>query len=240
MQKNNSKILILEKNESFKELLKLDLVYKGFHVNVASFENKDAISIINEFEPAIIILGSDFNYAKNFSKVLRTKDSKIWLFWLSENSQTKEKIEVLEAGADNCIDRKLPIDEIIAKLRTAFRRLNENSTNSVYQYYDLKMDLIKREVWRANNLIDLRTKEFELLKLFLQYPEEVLTHQFIFDRVWESTFLGDSNVIEVYVRYLRSKLGKPLFIKTKRGKGYILISEEAQIKRSKIEELETI
>jgi two-component system response regulator MprA len=149
-----------------------------------------------------------------------------------------EKIETLERGFDDYFPRGFSKDDIVAKIKALLRRSPQFAKDSILEYYDLRMDRINRMVWRASDEVELRAKEFDLLKVFLLYPEEVLSRGFIFDQVWGSSFLGDSNVIEVYIRYLRSKLGKPNLIRTKRGSGYLLISEEGQIRQAS-QDLET-
>ncbi len=99
----------------------------------------------------------------------------------------------------------------------------------ILTYADLWMDQLNRVVKRGERQLDLRAKEFDLLRLFMQYPEQVLSREFIFDKVWGYDFIGESNVIEVYIRYLRSKLedgNAKRLIQTVRGEGYVLREEE--------------
>jgi len=107
----------------------------------------------------------------------------------------------------------------------ALLRRTQTERNQVYQFADLTMDSVSRQVTRGKRLIPLTAKEYELLELFLRHPRQVLTREVIFDRVWGYDFGGESNVLEVYIRYLRQKLeleNEPRLIHTVRSVGYVL------------------
>lgn len=231
-----SKILLIEQDEDFLKLLHLELAYRGIQADFLSYKSLNASKEASSkaYKSDLVVLGvDDSSLGAAFSRELRSKKLNTWLIILSKNLSVKDKVLLLEAGADDCFQKPFSNDELVAKLKSAIRRLKNSANNdsSVLEYADLKMDLVQRTLWRGGRLIELRTKEFDLLRVFMNNPERVLTHEFIFDNVWGSDFMGNSNVIEVYVRYLRSKLDKPNIIKTHRGRGYMLISEDAQIKK---------
>jgi DNA-binding response OmpR family regulator len=231
----DKKILLIEEEEPLRKLLYLELTYNGFQVEVVSSFN-NLLNQILRYNADLVILSFDTkdeeSSGHNICEKLRFQGNTTWLVGTGVRSNINEKIQALNSGADYFYNKPFSSDELIAQIKAMLRRSSGDKKEGLLEYYDLRMDLINRSVWRANRQIDLRSKEFDLLKVFLLKPEEVLTREFIFDQVWGSNFLGDSNVIEVYIRYLRSKLEKPNLIKTRRGNGYIMISDEAQISKA--------
>ena len=121
------------------------------------------------------------------------------------------------------------VDELMARIRALFRRTTTNSRPEVLNFSDLKLDTGTHRAYRNDRAIDLTAKEYELLELFMRNPRQVLTRDVIFDRVWGYDFGGESNIIEVYVRYLRQKTEdeeEARLIHTVRGVGYVLREEE--------------
>jgi DNA-binding response OmpR family regulator len=117
------------------------------------------------------------------------------------------------------------LDELLARLRALFRRHRLEATPEVLRYADLTLNPRTRQVFRGEDEIQLTAKEFDLLELFMRHPSQVLTRELIYEHIWNYDFGGESNIIEVYVRYLRAKLeagGKPRLIQTVRGVGYTL------------------
>jgi DNA-binding response OmpR family regulator len=237
MNTNNKdkKILIVEEEEPLRKLLYLELTYNNFQAEaLSSFSG--LLNNILRYNPDLILLTMDLKEEENagllICEKIRFQGNNAWIIATSSKNNINEKIQVLNAGADDYFVKPFSSDEIIAKAKAMLRRSAVNKREGILEYSNLRMDLINRTVWRANKQVDLRSKEFDLLRVFLLKPEQVLTREFIFDQVWGSNFLGDSNVIEVYIRYLRSKLEKPHLIKTRRGDGYILISDEAQAEKA--------
>ena len=140
----------------------------------------------------------------------------------------EERVEGLDAGADDYVVKPCALTEILARLRALLRR--GGGTGPVLRYADLELDPARGVVMRAGRRLDLRPREHALLEYFLRHPEQVLSRQRIYEHVWEHDFDGLSNVLEVYVRYLRTKLeptGEKL-IQTVRGRGYELRRETAE------------
>jgi two-component system, OmpR family, response regulator MprA len=229
------KILLLEDEEPLRRLIQMEFAYNHLQIEaLPSFSG--IVDYIQKLNPDLIILSLEVKSEEStgllICEKLRFQGNKAWIIVTSSKSNINEKIAALNAGADDYFAKPFSSDELMAKVKAMLRRSFSVSNEGILEYSDIRMDLINRAVWRNNKLVDLRSKEFDLLKVFLLKPEQILTRAFIFDQVWGSSFLGDSNVIEVYIRYLRSKLEKPEIIKTKRGDGYILESDESRISKA--------
>jgi DNA-binding response OmpR family regulator len=138
-----------------------------------------------------------------------------------------DRVAGLNAGADDYVVKPFAFDELLARIRAQFRRTRPQATETL-RFADLVMDAGTREVKRGDRKLELTAKEFDLLEFFMRNPRQVLTRDMIFDRIWNYDFGGESNIIEVYVRYLRQKLeaaGEPRLIQTMRGVGYALREE---------------
>ncbi len=147
---------------------------------------------------------------------------------LSPRDDVRDRIEALDAGADDYVLKPLSPEELLLRVRVYIRPHAEAADGKLI-FQDLSLDPLTREVSRqdadALRRIDLTAKEFELLRYLMEHPRQVLTRQQILEQVWGDEFTGDSNIIEVYIRYLRLKIerdGEKRLIQTVRGVGYVL------------------
>ena len=148
---------------------------------------------------------------------------------LTARDTLEDKLEGFENGADDYLVKPFAFDELMARVRALLRRA-QPAQPQVYRFADLELDTGTRQGRRGGQTFDLTAKEYELLELFMRHPRQVLTRDVIFDRVWDYDFGGESNIIEVYVRYLRQKTEEgdlPRLIHTVRGIGYVLRDETA-------------
>jgi DNA-binding winged helix-turn-helix (wHTH) protein len=152
------------------------------------------------------------------------------ILMLTAKEAIEDRVAGLDAGADDYLVKPFAFDELMARVRALLRRAQPNLPQ-VYRFADLELDTGTRQGRRGGVTFDLTAKEYELLELFMRHPRQVLTRDVIFDRVWNYDFGGESNIIEVYVRYLRQKTeqgGMLRLIHTVRGIGYVL-REGAQV-----------
>ena len=155
---------------------------------------------------------------------LRSTGIKIPVILLTAKDEVGDRVTGLDAGADDYLVKPFSIEELLARIRAHLRRTQETDTD-LLQFEDLSLNRRTREVHRGQRSIDLTAKEFDLLQYLMSHPRQVFTREQILENIWGYDFLGDSNIIEVYVRYLRLKLeqeSEKRLIHTARGVGYSL------------------
>jgi two-component system response regulator MprA len=220
----NERILIIEDDPAILKVLQRGLAYEGYTVDVAT-DGRTGLNQAHDHHPDLVILdwmlpGMD---GLEVCRRLRLQGG-LPILMLTAKDTIQDRVQGLDAGADDYIVKPFNLDELTARIRALFRR-TQVERNQVYQFADLTMDSDSRQVTRGKRLVPLTAKEYELLELFLRHPRQVLTREVIFDRVWGYDFGGESNVLEVYIRYLRQKLeleNESRLIHTVRSVGYVL------------------
>src|SRR5512136_888361 len=217
----NERILIIEDDPAILKVLQRGLAYEGYAVDIAT-DGRMGLNLARDRHPDLVILdwmlpGMD---GLEVCRRLRTGGS-LPILMLTAKDTVQDRVQGLDAGADDYLVKPFNLDELTARVRALLRR-TQTERIQVYKFADLTMDTGSRQVTRDGRLIQLTAKEYELL---LRHPRQVLTREVIFDRVWGYDFGGESNVLEVYIRYLRQKLeseGEPRLIHTVRSVGYVL------------------
>ncbi|NEO85405.1 MAG: response regulator transcription factor [Spirulina sp. SIO3F2] len=223
-----SHILVVEDEERLAQLLKLELEYEGYTITVAN-DGLSGLSAAREAEPDMILLDWMLPGLSGIEicKRLRTTGCKAPIILLTAKDEVSDRVTGLDAGADDYIVKPFSVEELLARVRANLRRTQEQDTETL-QFEDLRLNRSSREVFRGSRRIELTAKEFDLLEYLLAHPRQVMTRDQILERVWGYDFMGDSNIIEVYVRYLRLKLEaeqESRLIQTVRGVGYVIRSE---------------
>ncbi len=217
-------ILVIEDETRIADLLRRGLTYEGFRVSVAG-DGHSGLAMARDDPPDLVILdwmlpGLD---GLEVCKRLRAAGP-VPIIMLTAKESVPDRVAGLNAGADDYMVKPFAFDELLARIRAQLRR-NRPQATEILHFADLTMNTATREVTRGGRKLELTTKEYDLLELFLRHPRQVLTRDVIFDRIWSYDFGGESNIIEVYVRYLRQKTeanGEPRLIQTIRGVGYAL------------------
>lgn len=218
-------ILFIEDEAALAKFVKLELEYEGYEVTIAP-EGLSGLSTAREKSPDLILLDWMLPGISGLEicRRLRQTGDKVPIIMLTAKDEVSDRVEGLDAGADDYLIKPFSIEELLARVRASLRRNQEDNTD-LLQFSDLTLNRSTREVYRQSRLIELTAKEFELLEYLITHPKQVLTRDQILERVWGYDFLGDSNIIEVYVRYLRLKLEanqESRLIKTVRGVGYVM------------------
>jgi len=217
-------ILVVDDDPEIVSFVKRGLAYEGNTVDTAD-DGTEALAKALEREPDLVILdimmpGLD---GIEVSKRLRLA-SDVPILMLTARGTVADRVAGLDSGADDYLVKPFFLDELLARVKALLRRRTAKR-GEVLRFNDLSLNTNTREVKRRNQSIQLTAQEVALLKLLLMHPRQVLRRDFIYERIWGYDFSGDSNVIEVYVRYLRSKLeagGRPWLVHTVRRVGYVL------------------
>lgn len=220
------RILIIEDDDAIVRVLRRSLSLEGFDVESAG-DGETGLALALENRPDLVILdlmlpGMD---GLEVCRRLRTSTSgNTPILMLTARDTVPDRIQGLDAGADDYIVKPFDLDELAARIRALLRR-TQSERATVLTFQDLVLDTNSRQASRKGRIITLTAKECDLLELFMRHPRQVLMRDMIFDRVWGYDFGGESNVLDVYIRYLRQKLeqeGEARLIYTVRGVGYVM------------------
>ena len=218
-------ILLVDDDPHISQVLRRALAYDGYSVDVAHNGN-DALQKTIERPPDLVILDIMMPGMRGLEGCdrLRKAGNLAPILMMTAKDAIADRVAGLDMGADDYLVKPVDLTELQARVRALLRRRNPEQTE-VLRFADLELDTGTRVAHRGARAIELSTTEYELLALFLRRPRQVLTRDIIMDRVWGYDFEGESNVLEVYIGYLRSKLedkGEPRLIHTVRGAGYVL------------------
>jgi len=220
------RILVVDDDSRIRDVLRRQLSYEGYQVELAG-DSKEAFARVAENPPDLVVLdwmlpGMD---GVEICRRLRQTDD-MPIIMLTAKGTLEDKIDGLDSGADDYLVKPFEAEELLARVRALLRRRQPQA--AVLKFGTLTVDPAARQVWAGDRIVDLSSKEFDLLELLIRHPKQVLTRETFYDRVWGYDFSGESNILEVYIRYLRSKLeaaGAPRYIQTVRGVGYALRDE---------------
>lgn len=218
------RILVVDDDPEIVSFVKRGLAYEGYKVDTAA-DGFEALAKARESEPDLVVLDVMMPEIDGIEVSKRLREgSGVPILMLTAKGTISDKVAGFESGADDYLVKPFAFDELLARVRALLRR-RQPGEGELLRFSDLSLNTMTRETKRSNEAIELTAQEFDLLELFLRHPRQVLKRDLIYERVWGYNFEGESNVIEVYVRYLRSKLeagGKPRLIHTIRGVGYVL------------------
>lgn len=218
------RILIIEDDEAIVRVLRRSLAYEGYTVD-AAFDGETGLSLARDAHPDLVILDWMLPGMDGLEVCQRLRAvGNIPILILTAKDTVQDRVQGLDAGADDYMVKPFQLDELLARVRALLRRTQPERI-PVLTYADLSLDTATRLATRKGRVISLTAKEYDLLELFLRHPRQVLTREMIFDRVWGYDFGGESNVLDVYIRYLRQKLettDETRLIYTVRGVGYVL------------------
>ncbi|MDJ0518675.1 MAG: response regulator transcription factor [Trichodesmium sp. MO_231.B1] len=221
----SSQILIVEDEAKLAQFIELELKFEGYQVTVAN-DGFTGLTMAREIKPDLILLDWMLPGLSGLElcRRLRTTGDKVPVILLTARDDVTDRVAGLDAGADDYVLKPFSVEELLARVRAHLRRTQEPNPD-LLMFDDLSLNRSTREVYRGNREIELTAKEFDLLEYLMAHPRQVLTRDRILETVWGYDFMGDSNIIEVYVRYLRLKLEanqEKRLIQTVRGVGYVL------------------
>ena len=222
-----NRVLVIEDEDRIRQFLQRGLTYENYRVDVAG-DGATGLALARENPPDVVILDWMLPGMDGLEVCRRLRAAgPVPILMLTAKDAVGDRVSGLDAGADDYLVKPFAFDELLARIRALLRRAAP-SQPEILRFADLSLDTGTRQAFRADRAIDLTAKEYELLELFIRHPRQVLTREVIFDRVWGYDFGGESNIIEVYVRYLRQKTEagqEPRLVHTVRGVGYVLREE---------------
>lgn len=224
-------ILVVDDDPKITSFLRRALVLEGYEVAVAN-GGQEALRTVAERIPDLIILDIMMPEVDGLEvcRRVRAAGDAVPILMLTARDAVSDRVKGLDTGADDYLVKPFALEELLARARALLRRKKavseeEQQRPGVLKYADMELDTASREARRGNRVVDLTAKEYELLALFMSHPRQVLTRDMLMENVWGYDYTGESNVLEVYVGYLRQKLeagGEPRLIQTVRGVGYVL------------------
>jgi DNA-binding response OmpR family regulator len=222
--KPGTRILIVEDDSAIARLVQLELEHRGLRVRCA-YDGPSGLEAVADFDPAAVVLdimlpGMD---GVGVLKKLRQKGNGVPVIMLTARDTAADKVHSLDLGADDYLTKPFDTEELMARLRALLRRVEGDE---VLRVADLEIDTATREVRRGERKVqNLTAREYELLEFMARNPRRVLSRDLLLSRVWDQEYGIETNVVDVYVGYLRKKLDTPgevRLIQTIRGVGYSL------------------
>lgn len=220
-------ILVIEDEQKIADFLRRGLTYEGFHVEVC-LDGESGLKAARDNPPDLVVLDWMLPGLDGLEVCRRLRAAgTVPILMLTAKDSVTDRVKGLDSGADDYVVKPFAFEELIARVRALLRR-SHTTEETVLRFADLTLNVSTREVTRGTRKIELTTKEFDLLHFFIRHPRQVLPRELLYDRIWGYDFGGESNILEVYIRYLRSKLEsaeEPRLIQTVRGVGYALREE---------------
>lgn len=219
------KIIVIDDDQKITSMIRRGLTFEGYDVIVANDGREGLMKIIDQ-SPDLVILDVMMPGIDGLEVCRRLrKDGNIPILMVTGRDSVADRVEGLETGADDYLVKPFAFEELVARVKALLRRVDSSNTDDLIHFADLTLDLASHTAERNGRKINLSTTEFNLLEFFMQNPKRVLARDLIMERVWGYNFQVESNVLEVYVGYLRHKLEKqnePRLIHTVRGSGYVM------------------
>ncbi len=225
----NNKVLVIEDEKKIARFLELELKHEGYDVDIA-YDGRSGLIMFEQKEYALVLLDILLPELNGMEVCRRIrKVSSVPIIIVSAKDGVTDKVYGLDFGADDYLTKPFAIEELLARMRVLLRKSpKQNEGNKELAIHDLVMNLDTRQVVRGGKLIALTNQEFELLKYLLENQRIVLSRAQISSKVWGYDFEENTNVVDVYIRYLRRKIDDPNKVKlihTVRGVGYVLREE---------------
>ncbi|WP_374456840.1 response regulator transcription factor [Nocardioides sp.] len=228
MSDSRPRVLVVDDDRAVRDSLRRSLEFNGYEVVLAA-DGAEALVTLGAQHPDVVVIDVMMPRLDGIetTRALRAAGNDVPVLVLTARDAVGDRVEGLDAGADDYLTKPFALEELLARLRALLRRVvpDPDAEGEVLTFADLTMDVASRDVSRGGRPIELTRTEFTLLEMFLRRPRRVLERSFILEEVWGYDFPTSANSLEVYVGYLRRKTeaeGEPRLIQTVRGVGYVL------------------
>ena len=223
------KVLVVDDDIKLLKMLKRTLVFENLDVFTAT-NGHEALEVVQQEAPDLLIVDWMMPEMDGLELIqhLRDANNRMPILMLTARDAVENRVFGLESGADDYLVKPFAPAELVARVHALLRRVEPKADDQELQYNDVRLDPKQHEAWRGDRKLSLTVTEFNLLYYFLRHPRQVLERNQILMEVWGYDFGGDSNVLEIYISYLRKKLeaeNEPRLIQTVRGIGYMLREE---------------
>lgn len=223
------KVLVVDDDIKLLKMLKRTLVFENLDVLTAT-NGREALEVVQQEAPDLLIVDWMMPEMDGLELIqhLRDANNRMPILMLTARDAVENRVFGLESGADDYLVKPFAPAELVARVHALLRRVEPKADDQEVQYNDVRLDPKQHEAWRGERKLSLTVTEFNLLYYFLRHPRQVLERKQILMDVWGYDFGGDSNVLEIYISYLRKKLeaeNEPRLIQTVRGIGYMLREE---------------
>jgi len=224
------RILVIDDAPKIVDFIRGGLVYEGYVVDVA-YDGQSGLDQARREPPDLVMLDvmmPGLDGLEVCRQLRASPGGDVPILMLTAKDAVSDRVAGLDAGADDYLVKPFAFNELLARIRALLRRRQTPEGDQIVTFADLTLNSTTHEVTRGGRPIALTAKEFDLLELFMRHPRQVLTRDIIYERVWGYDFGGESNIVEVYIRYLRAKLeagDAPRLLQTVRGVGYALREE---------------
>ena len=228
MSDSKPRVLVVDDDRAVRDSLRRSLEFNGYDVVLAA-DGAEGLVAVGAQHPDVVVIDVMMPRLDGIetTRALRAAGNDVPVLVLTARDAVGDRVEGLDAGADDYLTKPFALEELLARLRALLRRVvpDEGGDGEVLTFADLTMDVASRDVSRGGRPIELTRTEFTLLEMFMRRPRRVLDRSFILEEVWGYDFPTSANSLEVYVGYLRRKTeaeGEPRLIQTVRGVGYVL------------------
>lgn len=221
----NFNILLVEDEKQMSMFIEMELTHEGYKVDTA-YDGREALKKAENTEYNLILLDIMIPNLNGIEVCRRVRQfSNVPIIMLTAKSDIPDRVLGLDVGANDYMTKPFAIEELLARIRVYERNITIKNNNGIIKVKDIVMDNKTHQVWRRNNEIELTKKEFDLLETLLINKNVVLTRDQLIEEVWGYEYAGDTNVVDVFIRYLRSKIDDDFedkLIITVRGVGYVI------------------
>ena len=217
------KILLIEDEENITSFVKMELEYEGYEVDVCEDGIKGLEKAIeNDYNLILLdLMLPKLNGLEVCRRLRKSKNTPIIM--LTARDSVMDKVSGLQTGADDYVAKPFAIEELLARIEALLRRVNENKeVSNKLEFKDISIDMEARIVMQGNQEINLTTKEYELYLQLVKNQNKVLSRDNLIEKIWGYDYEAETNVVDVYIRHLRSKLKNDGYIQTIRGIGYVV------------------